>query len=220
MYLNPDTLSVTIQALGWLIFFLFFFYAIFSRPWRVHINTPLLTVLPAFVVGLMLLWLVKAGVHKGLEVHLLGLTALTLMFGTQLSVLAISAVYCVLAVLGKSYWGALGWNMVLIGILPILLAAQIHRYVYRRLPHNFFIFVFLSSFLNGALVMIFTLVSLAGFLWLSSSYSSELITTQIIQLIPLLAFPEAFLNGGLMAILVIYRPQWVSGFSQDHYLSN
>ncbi len=208
------------QVLGWLVFCLFLAYAFFSRPWRAHLNTPLLAVLPAFVVGLMLLWLVKAGVHEGLEVHLLGLTALTLMFGSQLSILAITAVYCLLAILDKAYWGTLGWNIVLIGVLQILLAAKVHRLVYHRLPHNFFIFVFLSSFLNAALVMVFTLFLLAGFLWLNSAHSLELIKTQVVQLIPLLAFPEAFVNGGLMAVLVIYRPQWVSGFNQNHYLRN
>ncbi|MEN9460235.1 MAG: hypothetical protein RIS84_255, partial [Pseudomonadota bacterium] len=31
-------------------------------------------------------------------------------------------------------------------------------------------------------------------------------------------FPEAFLNGMVMTILVVFRPEWVSSFSDKHYL--
>jgi len=39
-----------------------------------------------------------------------------------------------------------------------------------------------------------------------------------VLLTALLIFPEAFLNGALMAALVIYRPQWVPGFDESEYM--
>ena len=112
-----------------------------------------------------------------------------------------------------------GFNpSVVTGILPVLLAWLIHRLVYQKLPHNYFIFVFVSSFLNAALVMAFTMTLLTGFNLLTSSYSLQLIQDQFLRLTPMLMFPEAFLNGGIMAILVIYRPDWVLGFNADKYL--
>lgn len=219
MFIDPNTLSTTTLAIGWAILLLFIAHALLSRPWRLHPETPLASVWPAFVVGLMVLWLLKAGLHEGLAIHLLGLSAFTLMFGTRLAILGVTSVYILLTFSGQASWAALGWNALLVGVLPVLLAAQIHRLAYRHLPQNFFIFVFISSFLNGATVMAFTMLLLAGFLLLTSPYPAELIQRQFIIITPLLIFPEAFVNGGLMAILAIYRPQWVLGFNQDRYLS-
>lgn len=36
--------------------------------------------------------------------------------------------------------------------------------------------------------------------------------------LPLVMFPEVFVNGGLMTLLVVYRPEWVSSFLEWHYL--
>jgi uncharacterized membrane protein len=39
-----------------------------------------------------------------------------------------------------------------------------------------------------------------------------------LQVIPLLMFGEAFLNGMLMILLVAYKPRWVSTFHDQWYL--
>ena len=220
MFIHPGSLSIGVLILGWVVFSIFFAYALVTTPRKAHIEASTLKILPAFIVCLMLLWILKAGLLKGLEIHVLGITSLTLVFGTRLAILGLTGLYCLLAVSGKVSWVTLGWNAVLVGFLQVMLAAGMHRFIYRKLPRNFFVFVFLSSFLNGALVMAFTILLLSGFLWLVSAYPANTIQTQFLQLTPLLLFPEAFLNGGLMAIMVIYRPEWVSGFNQQQYLSN
>ena len=72
----------------------------------------------------------------------------------------------------------------------------------------------ISSFMNGAIVMIFTMGLLAVFMGVTASHSMDQIRDEFVILMPLLMFPEAFLNGSLMAVLVIYRPKWVSGFDE------
>lgn len=218
MYIVPLYLSRTNLLIGWALLAALLLWIFASRPWRDIPEGPLLNVLPAFAVGLLLVWRLKAGLHAGLEIHLLGLTALTLMFGWRLATLGVFSVYLLLATSGKLPWAGLGWNTLLVGVLPILLAAYIHRFVYHKLPHNFFIFVFVSSFLNGAAVMIFTMLTLSAFMFATGSQPTELIQHEFMILIPLLMFPEAFLNGSLMAILVIYRPQWVLGFNEMKYM--
>ena len=37
-------------------------------------------------------------------------------------------------------------------------------------------------------------------------------------LIPLLAFPEALLNGMAVTLLVVYQPQWLFDYSDREYL--
>ena len=220
MYLDPGSLGMATSGIGWLVLLIYIIHALWTRPWSSHPEMPLGSVWPAFMVGMLMIWLLKAGLHRGLEIHLLGLTAFTLMFGTRLAILGVVAVYILLAVTGKAAWLSLGWNALLVGVAPILLTSYIHRLVYCHLPHNYFIFVFISSFLNAMLVMVFTMLLLAGFLLLTSSHSPDLISNQFLQLTPLLVFPEGFLNGGLMAVLVIYRPEWVMGDNQDLYLRN
>lgn len=38
------------------------------------------------------------------------------------------------------------------------------------------------------------------------------------QILPLLMFGEAFINGGAMSLLVAYRPHWVATFHDHWYL--
>ena len=218
MFIDPATLSTLSLATGWIILLLYVFHSLLSRPWTHHPETPLGSIWPAFVVGLMMIWLLKAGLVEGLEVHLLGLTALTLMFGTRLAILGVVSIYLLLAIWNKVSWSVIGWNALLVGVFPILFAAQIHRLAYRYLPPNFFVFVFVSSFLSGALVMAFTMLLLSIFLLLTSAHPPELIRSQFMLISLLLIFPEAFINGGIMAVLSIYRPEWVLGFNQDRYL--
>ena len=40
----------------------------------------------------------------------------------------------------------------------------------------------------------------------------------LIPFFPLMFLPEAFLNGWIITILVLYKPTWVSSFSDRHYL--
>ena len=53
----------------------------------------------------------------------------------------------------------------------------------------------------------------------AGSYSAEALARgDFILLLPLMMFPEAFVNGALMTIRVAYRPQWVASFRDQHYL--
>ncbi len=220
MFIDPASVNLWVLVLGWLGFAGWIAYSVLTLPWCMCMDTPLGKALPAFVVGLLVLWLIKAGVHNGLEIHLLGLTAFTLMFRCRLAIIGVACLYCLLAMFGITSWASVGVNGLLVGVAPILFSAFIHRAIYRLLPHNLFIFVFLNSFVNGALTMLITIAGIVLFLLLFSNISTELIQHQFATLAPLLVFPEAFINGGIMVLLVIYRPQWVALFDQDEYLKN
>lgn len=219
MYFNAEALSLGwLVVTGWILLGVFILRALLARPWQTHLDTPLISVLPAAVVCLLALWVLKAGLHAGYEIHLLGITALTLMFGVPLAILGVVALYVLLAVFGFIDWRVLGLNALLVGVLPIYFSAMFYRLVYRNLPHNYFIFVFLSSFLNGAITLAITMVAIAIFLAFGAGESWLQIKSQFLMLVPLLVFPEAFINGSMMAIMVIYRPEWVLGFNDREYL--
>ena len=92
-------------------------------------------------VTLMALWSIKTGVKPGLSFHVLGATALTLMFGWPLALLALALVTLgatlAAAAGGLSAWQALSINFLLMGALPVAVSHGIFRFVDRRLPNHF-----------------------------------------------------------------------------------
>ena len=48
----------------------------------------------------------------------------------------------------------------------------------------------------------------------------ENIPLGLLQILPLLMFGEAFINGGAMTLVVAYRPQWVATFHDNWYVNN
>jgi len=84
----------------------------------------------------------------------------------------------------------------------------------RWLPHNFFIYVFINAFLTGALSMLLCGYAASAVL----AMADYMPASSYLQVIPLLMFGEAFLNGMLMILLVAYKPQWVATFHDRWYL--
>jgi uncharacterized membrane protein len=51
----------------------------------------------------------------------------------------------------------------------------------------------------------------------SGAYQVTKLANESLFIIVML-FPEAFINGFLITVLVVYRPQWVASFSDKQYL--
>jgi uncharacterized membrane protein len=160
----------------------------------------------------------KAGISPGLSVRFLLVTTLTLMHGWQLAVIGATLVLGVLTVTGQAGWASLGANLLCMAIVPALVTAWLHEFVHARLPHNYFIYFFLTVFLGSAVA--YNLAGLTRIALLASSGSLEAAHAgpEYFAILPLMSFGEAFLNGLLMAMLVVYRPKWVMSFDDRLYL--
>lgn len=192
--------------------------ALFTASWwRLRDNENLHVFLGA-CVALMLLWSIKAGVTPGLGYHPLGATILTLMFGWQFALIAISLVLLGVTLNGMAGWESFSINALVMGVLPVLLSHGIYRFVDRKLPNHFFIYIYLCAFLAAALSMLASASSAVWLLAASGTYSLEQIGYEYLPFFPLMVFPEALLNGMVMTALVGLRPQWVSTFDDDRYL--
>jgi dTMP kinase len=55
---------------------------------------------------------------------------------------------------------------------------------------------------------------LAHWGWVSWSQA----VSQGIELLPLLAFPEALMNGMAVTLMAVYRPQWLATFDEQRFL--
>jgi uncharacterized membrane protein len=188
-----------------------------TAPWRRLADTTQLHVWLGSIVVLMLIWSMKAGVKPGLDLHLLGATALTLMFGRQLAILGLSVVMAAVTLNGAAGWAPYALNILVTAVFPCLAAHALLRIVERYLPANFFCYIFCAAFFGAAIAVVSTgwLASLV--LWLAGVYTAEMLVNDYLPYYTLLGFAEAWLNGAAITLMVIYYPDWVGSFDDRRY---
>jgi uncharacterized membrane protein len=174
----------------------------------------------AACVVMLLLWNTRVGVLPALNFHLLGITAVTLMFGWSFAVFAV-----LLVTLGSTYyldehWLTVGLNSLVMGCIPVLLTEILLRVSQRRLPHNFFVYVYINGFLAAGLSLLAATLCAASLMWLVDPGSADWIAYQVIPYLPLVFFSEAIVTGMIMSVMVALRPQWVASFDDKLYINN
>lgn len=192
--------------------------ALYRAPWSRLRQPQQLHLFLGTVVGFMLLWSMKAGINPGLSFHLLGGTLLTLMFGWELAILALS-----LTLLGVTLSGGLPWlsfslNALTMIVLPVMFSHLLYRLSVRYLPHHFFVYVLFNGYLGGALAMTLTVSTASLLMACCSNYSSSQLLHLYLPFAPFMAFAEAFFTGMLVAGLVLFHPEWIPSFDDRLYL--
>ena len=212
--------SVTAQIIAWLLFILAVAVAIWRAPWYHLRETASLNILLAMIVGIMVVWTLKAGFAPGLSIHLLGTTLLTLMFGWAFAILGIIVVIGAHMLYAGSGWVELPMDALLLGLLPAFVSFTVFRFVDTHLPNNFFIYIFLVAFFGAGLaaasvVFVTSIVHIT-----SGAYTAAEVWHDYTRYVPLVMFPESFITGMLMTLFVAYRPEWVSTFDDSRYLKD
>jgi len=169
-------------------------------------------------VAVLLLWAFRAGISPGLSIHFLGVTSLTLLFGWRLALLSLALVCVGMAVTGREVWSSLGVLYWLSAVLPVAVNWALFRWVERRLPKHLFIYLFVVVFAGAALASITVTVAISLLMVGLDVYSLDKIAYEYLSFIPLVALPEALLNGFVMTGLVILRPSWVMTYDEAAYL--
>ncbi len=180
--------------------------------WRQHLFFASLVVLGVF-------WTARAAITPGLELHFLLLTTFTLMFLWPAAMLGVVIVYLGLALTGVIHWQDVVPQAVIWGFLPIAWITQVHRIIQKRFSHHLFIYVFATGFWGALSTLVVTTVAWAVWLELTGQVPHEKVLHEFLFVVPLLLFGEGFLNGALLTLMVVYRPQWVKSFSDKLYLS-
>lgn len=169
------------------------------------------SLLGATVCALTLLWQVNAQLPGWPVIHFLGLTCAVLVLGFRLGLLAL-AIPLALELLFH-YWhsGTIPSDLSALSLRWSLLvvAASVSYGLYllcdRYLPHHFFTVIFAGSFLNAMAT-----ASLYYTLNLMVMETTLPLSSADWFILPLIALPEALLNGMAMTLLVVYRPHWVA----------
>lgn len=213
-----EFLSQSLILTGWMITAAVLVFVLIKMPWSRLREGDSTNVLFGAIVFLVVMWGIKAGVSPQQNLHFLGMTALTLMFGWHYALIAALVLVSVATARYELGWAGIGFNFVTMGCIPVLVAHSLLTLSQRYLPHNFFIYIFLNTFFSAGLG--FFLGGMTSY-WLIDA-ADLLRDFPMVNEYPLflllLAFPEGGLNGMTVTAIVVYRPEWVATFHDRMYL--
>ncbi|MFO1351820.1 MAG: energy-coupling factor ABC transporter permease [Gammaproteobacteria bacterium] len=192
--------------------------AAWRAPWRKLAVSRFQHVFLGACVATLVLWCVRANVAPGLDIHFLGVTTLTLMFGWPLALAALAAVCLGVGLAGVQDWRALGLSYVTQAVVPAALSWLVYRWADARLPRHVFIYLFICVFLGAALAMAAASLGLGLILTGARVEGVDRVFQEYFGLLPLIAFPEGVMNGFVMTGLVALRPGWLCTFDDARYI--
>lgn len=155
-----------------------------------------------------------------LSFHFFGASLLVAVFGfwSAITLLFIVALVGVFGISGDLVEATR--HYVLVSVIPALFALGVIKAVHRYLPKHLFILIlgngylaaFISTFATGLLIY-----ALQQIFDIKSFGASDPLGWFLGLLI--LSFMEGSLSGMLLAILLVYRPQWVSTYREEQYMN-
>ncbi len=161
-------------------------------------------------VAVMVLWLVRSSmVMPEIGLHVLGMTALTLLVGWRQALVG-----SLLPVLGPVLVGAEPWQMaglsgLALAALPIGITHLVWRITQRLLPRNLFVYLFVCTLCGSALAAALARVAAVALLAIAGTYTLAAISHDQLVLLSLLLLPESLVNVAAIAALAAWRPQWL-----------
>jgi len=195
-------------------------WAMLTAPWQRLADSERFHVWGAAILCEVVLWTIRATVGEGFTFHLLGVAAFALAAGPQLA-LAGSAIAVALQILVHGgRWGNAGIAFVTMAAVPVVAAWTVHVVAQRRLPPNFFIYVFVGAFFGAAVALGAGGVAAAFVLAFGAGLPAPLVFGEYVPYLLYLAFGEATLTGMALTLMVVYRPQWVATFDDARYLDD
>jgi uncharacterized membrane protein len=221
MQIDPELLSPAWRVATTAIALPAFAGALATAPWRGWLErTDRQHAWLGTIVLLVVVWSMRAGITPGLSFQFLLVSALTLMHGARLALVAVGVVLGAGCALEQAWppWTAWGANLVCYGLVPVAFVGALHRAVQRYLPHNYFVYFFGTVFAGSMLA--FNLAGLARFALLAANgtLAAAQLAGEYLAWLPMVSLGEAFMNGIVMAMAVVYRPDWVVSFDDRVYL--
>ncbi len=219
MYIDYNLIPGWLDVLSWLLLAAICLPCLRHAPWRELWAVPARQhLLFAGALGCLLLWLMSVRTIEGLWLHFFGITTLTLVLGLRLALLAgllTSAAYA-LMVQGSLSGMALSWLYSV--ALPATLTRAVTGFLRRYSPRNLFVYLLGAGFGSGVLTPV--VVALAALPLFALIGRGDWVTGALDNwvLVVLVAFPEGFTNGALIATLTVLSPSLLRTFDEEHYL--
>lgn len=184
-------------------------------PWRALTVAAQRNVWLGATVTMLVLWQVKAGIRPGLDLHLLGASALTLVSGPALALLGLTIALVASTLIDGATLTNFAFGGWLLVALPIGLTYLFVMLCHRYLPQHIFIYLFVAVFLATAVSMALTALTISGLLAASGVYPPSHLSREYLPYFLLLSWPEALLTGMALTLMVVFRPHWVATYYED-----
>lgn len=220
MNLVAESLGLATLMGGWIVLLFTLGVAMKTAPWhKVKEDRPAQNVWLAMTLIVFLVWQFSAQVAEGISFHFLLMTMMTLMFGWQFAFFG-----AILALVGIAFylptgWQAIGINALFMALLPIGITSLFVKISERYLEQNFFVYVFFNGFLAAGVASVLVLSFGGWLMWVNEVHSLAVLKQLFFPFIPLMAIPEGFVNGMLMAALIVLKPHWISSFHDRTHIS-
>ena len=185
--------------------------AMASIPLRQHL-------LLASLVFLVVLWLISVRVFDGLWLHFMGITTVTLLVGWRFTVLLGAVASCGYALLIDQPITAAAPAWLVTVLIPASLSRLLVFWLRRRPQSNLFIYLLGAGFGGGALSALGLAAGGLLLLELSGDHSRVMAALENWPLMTLIMFPEGFINGMVLSVIVVLNPEAVKTFDSDKYM--
>ena len=214
--LYPETLG----WIAWVLYTLFFIFALWQVPWRILFREKgLQHLFLGSVVLVSFLWQMQANISSQVAIHLILATTLTLMFYWPMALIATSLALVSVTLNGKGTWDMFAINGLLVCVLPVFVSHWVWQFVELKLPANYFIFVLVAAGLGSVLAVLSTGLAVIVITWFyTSAHQFTHLAQNYFLFLPLTLPPEAVVNGMLISGLTAYMPDWVRAFDPKKYL--
>lgn len=204
---------------GHFLYWPIFLWAIVRAPWK-RVLVLGTNIYFGVCVCVLLIWQLKVELDVGLSLHILGATLMTLMFGWQLAIIGLAMVLLGTSIRADLGFGSFGVNGLICSVIPVFVSYWTTVLVYRFLPKNFFIYIFLSGYANAAITQaVVGFVSVIVFV-IAADQTFEYLLGNYLAAYLMILFPEAFITGTVLTMLVVYFPKSIMSFNDKIYLEN
>jgi uncharacterized membrane protein len=213
MHLDPALMPVFIR---WATLFLASFVIILAlrfAPWRLIMAVPLRQhLIYGGILTLCALWTMTVMIANAITIHILLIASVTLIFGPSLAILIGVAALALTTAFGDGEWSVFGVDALCTVIAPVLSSSMALILSRKIQVAHLFVFTLGAGFLGGALSVLAAALSFAIILGVAGQWEWVSAGLDNAAMLPLLMFPEGFLNGLVMTALVVYHPDWIRSF--------
>jgi len=168
-------------------------------------------------VALGFLWQLRAGLSPGLTIHIFAMTAVTLMLGWPLAVMAGLMALVIVVVTGREPWQLFAANGLITVMVPALVSHGIMLWERHKDFRNFFAYIFFCGFFGAAGAVLVAGGTMVLMLWSSGSYSWDELVHEYLRYLPLIVLPEAFVNGTVVSGLMVFNPERLLTLDERRY---
>ena len=204
-----------------------FLAALYKCPPSVFSRPPLSVLAVAAILFLAIAWNVSPtlpgqtpGKFYGLIFHFYGAALLTAMFGPAIALTILFPVAFLGIFVFQGGMIEAAQHYLMVCVLPTFFAYFSIQVIHKYIPKHLFVLIlgngyvaaFMSVILSGTVLLI-------GKMVFAESGAHIDLEGWLLGLI-IIAFMEGSLSGMLLAIFLIYRPNWVSTYNESAYMSH